>query len=147
MGIKKIIIGLTPSLLLASGVAVAADFNKGFKAYQSGDFKTALAEWSPLAELGHANAQNNLGAMYDNGHSVPENDKTAVKWYTEAAKQGDSYAQNQMIVTESKSSLLWLWEPVTRIKPLRHLTKKVSIENYSSKRTTLFYSIRLAATR
>jgi TPR repeat protein len=79
MSIKKIVIGLTLSLLLASGVASAADFNKGLEAAQSGDFKTALAEWTPLAEQGDADAQLNLGLMYDNGDGVPENDKTAVK--------------------------------------------------------------------
>jgi len=79
MSIKKLITGLTLSLLLASGVASAADFNKGMEAAQSGDFKTALAEWTPLAEQGNASAQFNLGLMYSNGWGVPENDKTAVK--------------------------------------------------------------------
>jgi TPR repeat protein len=45
------------------------------------DFKT------PLAEQSRADAQYNLGIMYDNGHGVPENDKTSVKWYTKAAEQ------------------------------------------------------------
>ena len=93
MSIKKLITGLTLSLLLASGVASAADFNKGMEAAQSGDFKTALAEWTPLAEQGNASAQFNLGLMYSNGWGVPENDKTAVKWYTLAAEQGYARAQ------------------------------------------------------
>ena len=80
MSIKKIITGLTLSMLLAGGVASAADFSKGVEAYNSGDFKTALAEWTPLAEQGNAMAQFNLGHMYANGYGVPENDKTAVKW-------------------------------------------------------------------
>ena len=90
MSIKKIITGLTLSMLLGSGVAVSADFNKGLEAAQSGDFKTALAEWTPLAEQGGSDAQYNLGIMYDSGRGVPENDKTAVKWYTKAAEQGDA---------------------------------------------------------
>jgi TPR repeat protein len=96
MNVKKIIIGLTLSLLLGSGVTVAADFDKGLKAAQSGDFKTALAEWMPLAEQGNANAQRNLGLMYDNGDGVRENDKTAVKWYTLAAEQGLDQAQSNL---------------------------------------------------
>ena len=56
MSIKKIIAGLALSMLLSSAVAVAADFNKGLKTAQSGDFKTALAEWTPLAEHGYASA-------------------------------------------------------------------------------------------
>ena len=31
--------------------------------------------------------------MYDNGYGVPESHKTAVKWYTKAAEQGDANAQ------------------------------------------------------
>ena len=93
MNIKKIITGLALSMLLSSGVAVAADFNKGLQAAQAGDFKTALAEWTPLAEQGYASAQYNLGFMYRNGRGVPENDKTAVKWFTKAAEQGYANAQ------------------------------------------------------
>ena len=93
MDIRKIITGLTLSLLLGNGVAVAADFDKGINAYDSGDYKTALAEWTPLAEQGHAVAQYNLGIMHDNGKGVPENDKIAVKWYTLAAEQGHAVAQ------------------------------------------------------
>ena len=44
--------------------------------------------WTPLAEQGNAMAQFNLGHMYANGYGVPENDKTAVKWFTKAAEQG-----------------------------------------------------------
>ena len=81
------------SLLFGSGMAVAADFDKGLKAAQSGDFKTALAEWTPLAERGNVAAQGNLGLIYDNGRGVPENKKTAVKWYTKAAEQGHPKSQ------------------------------------------------------
>ena len=96
MSIKKLITGLTLSLLLASGVASAADFYKGLDAYKSGDFKTALIEWTPLAEQGNASAQYFLGLMYDVGEGVPENDKTAVKWFTLAAEQGDADAQFEL---------------------------------------------------
>ena len=88
MNFKKIITGLVLSMLLSTGMAVAADFSKGLQAAQSGDFKTALAVWTPLAEQGNAMAQFNLGHMYANGYGVPENDKTAVKWFTKAAEQG-----------------------------------------------------------
>jgi len=83
-------------MLLSSGVAVAADFDKGLKAYQSGDYKTALAEWTPLAEQGHVIAQYNLGYFYDEGLGVPENDKKATGWYTKAADQGNILAQKQL---------------------------------------------------
>ena len=40
------------------------------------------------AELGDANAQFNLGVMYDNGLGVPKDYTEAVKWYSKAAEQG-----------------------------------------------------------
>jgi len=93
MGIKKITKGLILSLLLSSGMVVAADFDKGLEAYSSGDYKAALVEWTPLAEQGNAYAQSMLGDMYQYGKGVPENDRTAAKWYTKAAEQGNAYAQ------------------------------------------------------
>ena len=51
------------SMMLAAPIS-AQDFQKGLKAAQSGDFKTALKESTPLAEGGNRIAQNNLGVMY-----------------------------------------------------------------------------------
>ena len=39
--------------------------------------------------------------MYDEGQGVPQDDKTAMKWYTLAAEQGDADAQ---------ISLGWMYE-------------------------------------
>lgn len=52
-----------------------------------------LSHWQRLAEKGSANAQFNLGAMYDNGDGVPEDDAEAAKWYHQAADQGHLNAQ------------------------------------------------------
>ena len=93
MKVNKLLVPLAFSMLFGSGIATAADFNKGWAAWLSGDFKTALAEWTPLAEQGDAAAQIELGLMYENGQGVLENDKTAVKWYTKAAEQGLADAQ------------------------------------------------------
>ena len=74
--------------LLVGIPAFSADFQKGSAAYQSGDYATALHEWTPLAKQGDADAQYNLGIMYDKGQGVPQNYKTAVKWWKRAAEQG-----------------------------------------------------------
>ena len=81
--------------LLVGNPAFSADFQKGMDAAQKGDFATALKEWKPLAEEGNANAQYNLGLMYEDGQGVPQDDKTAMKWYRLAAKQGNSDAQQR----------------------------------------------------
>ena len=80
---------------LASPVA-AQDFWAGFKAHNLGDYAAALREWRPLAEQGHAMAQNNLGYMYRLGQGVPQDDTEAVKWWRKAAEQGFAQAQFQL---------------------------------------------------
>ena len=85
---------LTLAVLLGSaGVSVSQDFQKGVDAVERRDYATALREFTPLAEQGHAVAQYNLGLMYRFGQGVPQDDKTAVKWYTLAAEQGHAFAQ------------------------------------------------------
>jgi uncharacterized protein len=79
--------------LLVGTPAFSADWKKGVTAYQSGDYATALREWTPLAEQGNAYAQTSLGQMYNEGQGVPEDDKEAVKWYRLAAEQGVAFAQ------------------------------------------------------
>ena len=85
-----------PVLLLSLFVgnpAFSADFQKGWDAYNKKDYTTVLKEWTPLAEQGNADAQNNVGWTYAEGNGVPQNDRTAVKWYTLAANQGLALAQ------------------------------------------------------
>ena len=91
--------GLMAMLLFAAlhvgalSPATAADFDKGMTAYRSGDYQAALAEWRPLAELGHATAQYNLGLMYAQGMGVPHDYAMAAAWYRRAAEQGLATAQ------------------------------------------------------
>ena len=82
--------------LLVGTPASSADFQKGLNAAKSGDFATALREWTPLAEQGDAVAQTLVGSMYNEGKGVPQDYKTAVKWYKLAAEQGDALAQNNL---------------------------------------------------
>jgi len=70
-----------------------ADYQAGEEAYHRGDYATALREWRPLAELGIATAQFNLGLLYANGQGVPQDYVQARHWYEKAAIQGDALAQ------------------------------------------------------
>jgi TPR repeat protein len=91
------IICLTLTLFLGSVEnSKSADFQKGLTAALSGDFATALREWKPLAKQGNADAQYNLGYMYQKGLGVPQDDKTAVKWYTLAAERGNANARTNL---------------------------------------------------
>jgi len=80
--------------LFSSGVF--ADWEAGVDAYQAGDYKTALKEFRPLAEQGDADAQFNLGVMYEDGQGVTQDYKKALKWYRLAAEQGDATAWHQL---------------------------------------------------
>ena len=128
MRFKQAFFRLILLLLLGNGLATAAplddgvepaqsgDLDKGFEAYELGNYKAALAEWTVQAEQGIAQAQYSLGYLYGNGEGVPENDKTAVKWFTQAAKQGHAKAQTDLgymyeygigVLTDSKRAYMW----------------------------------------
>jgi uncharacterized protein len=74
-------------------VPALADYKAGEDAYNRGDYATAVHEWRPLAELGIAPAQFNLGLLYANGQGVPQDYVQARQWYEKAAIQGDALAQ------------------------------------------------------
>ena len=50
------------------------------------------------AEQGYDTAQFNLGVQYHKGLGVPQDYKSAVKWYTLSAEQGYSNAQTNLAV-------------------------------------------------
>lgn len=66
------------ALVLTTPAAEAQNFDAGAQAYNSGDYGAALREWVPLATRGDAEAQVNLGVMYDFGEGVSEDDAEAV---------------------------------------------------------------------
>src|ERR1700678_967743 len=47
--------------------AMAADNAAGLKAFQAGNYAAAFKEWKPLADKGDANAECNLGIMFQKG--------------------------------------------------------------------------------
>ena len=88
-------------VFLAVTVPAQADFQAGVDAYKREDYATALREWRPLAEQGHATVQYNLGLLYQNGLGVDRDYAQARQWYEKAAAQGDAGAQ---------TNLGWLYE-------------------------------------
>ena len=80
-------------LVLFATVSWAGDFEKGWSAYSSSDYATALAEWQDLADTGDANASYGMGLLYGNGFGVDMNDELALKFYGLAAAEGHAEAQ------------------------------------------------------
>lgn len=56
--------GALLALTIIPSTGSAQDYAAGLAAAHSGDFATALHEWTPLAEQGNAGAQYNIGLMY-----------------------------------------------------------------------------------
>lgn len=56
----------------------------------------------PLAKQGNANAQYNLGVIYNRGYGVPRNYDKARKWYKKAASQGYAKAAHNLGVLYQK---------------------------------------------
>jgi TPR repeat protein len=88
---KKLLVCI---LLVLLGTQISAqEIDKGYEAYNDGDYATALKEWKPLAEQGYAFAQYNLGILYEYGNGVPKDYAEAVKWYRLSAEQGYAISQ------------------------------------------------------
>ncbi len=60
------------------------------------DFKEASRWYTLSAQQGLADAQNNLGILYERGLGVPQDFKEAFKWFSAAARQGYFAAQNNL---------------------------------------------------
>jgi len=104
-------------LIAALASAAAADYGAGFIAYVRGDYAKALAEWVPLANQGHAEAQRNLGVMYFEGQGVERDPVAAALWYEKAAAQGHSgaqfslgvmYADGLGVTRDTRKAIDWL---------------------------------------
>jgi TPR repeat protein len=97
---KRFLSVLTVLLSLASVPAIAQSANKAFNdgvaAFQSRDYATALKLWMPLAEKDDAEAQRNIGIMFQQGLGVPQSDAEAAKWYRRAAENGHARAQQNL---------------------------------------------------
>src|SRR5262245_50861217 len=83
-----------PALLVLIFVAGAhAGFDEGEQAFKRRDFRTALSEFTPLADGGDARAQYYLGLMLVNGLATPRNEARAADYLARSAAQDNAQAQ------------------------------------------------------
>jgi len=128
---------LTAPIAHADVSTIFGDYVEGLLAYGSGDYNTALENWRPLAEQGHALAQFHLAVMYDNGEGVFPDKKEAARLYRLAAEQGDALAQYNLgvmykngegVFQDLEKSYMWLtlaWVNGDEKAPeARHLVKQ-----------------------
>jgi uncharacterized protein len=94
----KSMVGVAVACSVMTFTVHARDYNDGFLAAEDGDFKSAVNQWRPLAEEGHAIAQFNLALLYHSGLGVDLNEATAVNWYKKSAENGYYKAQEYLAV-------------------------------------------------
>ncbi|MBO43546.1 MAG: hypothetical protein CMM28_07460 [Rhodospirillaceae bacterium] len=59
-------------------------------------YSAAYGVYQPLAEMGHAFAQYEMGLMYLHGHGVTNNPSKAEQWFRKAAQQGHPDSKKQL---------------------------------------------------
>ena len=79
---------LTGLLFFACAEAAWANAASAWEAYRAGRYKQALAELTPLASSGNAEAEFYLGSMAMDGLAVERDPKRAAEWYEASARQG-----------------------------------------------------------
>ena len=95
-------LSIVVGLVLALAAPTWADHQAGLDAYKRGDYKAALKEFRLAAEQGDAQAQFELGVMYDEGQGVAQDYEEAARWFRLAAEQGHALAQNNLGVVYGK---------------------------------------------
>ena len=90
--LKRLVAAAIVAVML-SGAAIAGPPEDADAAYQRSDYATALRLLKPLAEQGFADAQYNLGFLYDQGEGMTQDYAEAARWYRLAAEQGFADAQ------------------------------------------------------
>ena len=65
----------------------ANPFEAGLNAMEREHYATAFRAWKDLAEDGEAEAQNNIGYLYERGYGVKQSYARAIEWYKKAAAQ------------------------------------------------------------
>lgn len=88
---------LAPRLLTAAPLKGSAAteplWQRGSRAYEANDFRSALPPLMDAAKQGDARAQALLGIIYQDGDGVRADDREAAKWYGLAAAQGHRASQ------------------------------------------------------
>ena len=64
-----------------------------YTSYDRADYKSALKVWLPAAEAGDAEAQANVGEIFERGLGGGPNYEAALIWYRRSAEQGNTRAQ------------------------------------------------------
>jgi len=79
-----------------SSTVLAEPFVAGLNAMDREHYATAFRAWKGLADNGEAEAQNNLGYLYQYGYGAKQSYTRAIRYYTLAADQGLAEAHHNL---------------------------------------------------
>src|SRR5215470_5464803 len=80
----------------SADTSVAERMSSAYDAASRGDYRAALALWTPLAHAGVARAQSNIGACFSEGLGVERDTKLAERWLLLASEGGDTIGQRNL---------------------------------------------------
>jgi hypothetical protein len=117
---KRFIIAM---LFCCAAFPAFAGLKEGDEAMEKEDYKTALKEFTALANKGDAQAQFNLAAIYNQGLGVDENLAKAFTLFLKAAEQnharaqfivGQMYSIGRGVTANEQESIKWLQKSATQ---------------------------------
>lgn len=91
-----ILIGINESIEKETLGVMEKRYNADIKKIGNNDYAQLIRLHSKAANQGIANAQYNLGFMYEHGRGVTQSDTEAVRWYRKAADQGHMRSQYRL---------------------------------------------------
>ena len=91
LGVLAVVLAMLPAERQAR-----ADFADAIEAYDGGDYAAAFEESLEAAKQGDADAQYMAGFLYMRGQGVRHDLPAAYQWFSLAARQGDSYAADDL---------------------------------------------------
>lgn len=74
------------SIQSTNAARMSEDYQAGYRAYQSGQYKTALSHWQTAALNDDPHAQYALGLLYYRGNVGSPDYREAAKWFGQAAR-------------------------------------------------------------
>ena len=98
-------------------------------------FSKAVVLFKLAVEQGDACAQFNLGAMYDLGHGIDQDDSRAVDLYTLAADEGHADAQHNLGIQKETKTYTYVHVMIDVLADQRRSTRSV----VALKRDSLIY--------
>lgn len=103
-------------VLTISNTGYAQTFEESEAALKRRDYATAFAGFKKLALQGNADAQYNLGSMYEYGRGVPKDYQQAMFWYRKPADQGNlpfqfllgaKYQEGKLVPRDYQQAAFW----------------------------------------